>query len=92
MANIVAPRTKVRMIVFSKFRMSLAVIAGTLLLSGCQTLGVDVYQPTVQPSSTPQTAEKAGALDPRTRIGANEHPRIIARPRPNGWWRASSAP
>ena len=78
MANIVAPRTKVRMIVFSKFRMSLAVIAGTLLLSGCQTLGVDVYQPTVQPSSTPQTAEKAGALDPRTRIGANEHPRIIA--------------
>jgi predicted Zn-dependent protease len=28
--------------------------------------------------SAPQTAEKAGASDPRTRIGANEHPGIIA--------------
>jgi len=56
----------------------MAVLGSLLLLSGCETLGVDVYQPTVSPSDTPQTAEKAGASDPRTRIGANEHPRIIA--------------
>jgi hypothetical protein len=55
-------------------------LSGSLLfLSACQTLGVDVYEPKpVAPSATPQTAENAGASDPRTRIGANEHPRIIA--------------
>jgi predicted Zn-dependent protease len=48
------------------------------LLAGCQTLGVDFYEPSLRPSNAPQTAENAGASDPRTRIGANEHPRIIA--------------
>ncbi len=49
-----------------------------LVLGGCQTLGEDVYRPTVTPSDAPQTAERAGQSDPRTRIGANEHPRILA--------------
>ena len=59
-------------------RRVLAMLGGLLLLSSCQTLGVDVYQPSVKPSDTPQTAANAGESDPRTRIGANEHPRIIA--------------
>ena len=59
-------------------RLILVLLGGMLLLSGCQTLGVDVYQPSVKPSNTPQTAAKAGESDPRTQIGASEHPRIIA--------------
>ena len=78
MAKIAAPRTEIRTTVANKLRIALVVGGGLLLLSGCQTLGVDVYEPSVKPSSTPQTAEKAGSSDPRTRIGANEHPRIIA--------------
>jgi len=78
MAKIAAPRSKMKTTVSNKLRIAFAVAGGILLLSGCQTLGVDVYQPIVEPSATPQTAEKAGASDPRTRIGANEHPRIIA--------------
>jgi len=49
-----------------------------LFLTGCQTLGVDVYKPDVRPSDQPQTAENAANADPRSRIGANEHPRIVA--------------
>nr|WP_139112573.1 M48 family metalloprotease [Hoeflea olei] len=49
-----------------------------LALAGCETTGIDFYPSSVKPSDTPQTAEKAGASDPRTRIGAREHPRIIA--------------
>ncbi|MDZ7601910.1 MAG: M48 family metalloprotease, partial [Hoeflea sp.] len=59
-------------------RIAMALLCGALVLSGCQTLGEDVYESSVKPSDTPQTAEKAGASDPRTRIGANEHPRILA--------------
>jgi predicted Zn-dependent protease len=77
MAKIAAPRTETKPAIGNKLRITL-VAAGGLLLFGCQTLGVDVYEPAVKPSATPQTAEKAGASDPRTRIGANEHPRIIA--------------
>jgi len=62
----------------ARTRFAVALLSGALVLSGCQTLGEDVYESSVKPSSTPQTAEKAGASDPRTRIGANEHPRIIA--------------
>ena len=53
-------------------------LAAGLLLAGCQTLGTDVYKSTVRPSDSPQTAERAGQSDPRTRIGASEHPRILA--------------
>ncbi|EDQ33240.1 putative Zn-dependent protease [Hoeflea phototrophica DFL-43] len=57
---------------------SAAFFGTALLLAGCQNLGVDFYEPNLRPSNVPQTAESAGASDPRTRIGANEHPRIIA--------------
>lgn len=77
MAKIAAPSTETKPAIGIRLRIAL-VAAGGLLLFGCQTLGVDVYQPTVRPSDTPQTADKAAASDPRTRIGANEHPRIIA--------------
>nr|WP_255561490.1 M48 family metalloprotease [Pseudohoeflea sp. DP4N28-3] len=56
----------------------MAAIGLTLALAGCQTLGVDVYKPDVSPSASPQTAERAGSADPRTKIGASEHPRIVA--------------
>lgn len=78
MAKTAAPHKTVTISIRSKLRRALIAAGGALLLSGCQTLGVDVYEPSVSPSSTPQTAEKAAASDPRTRIGANEHPRIIA--------------
>lgn len=77
MAKIAAPHSQAIASRGKMLRIAIAVLGGVLLLSGCQTLGVDVYQPTVSPSATPQTAENAGASDPRTRIGANEHPRII---------------
>ena len=48
-----------------------------LVLAGCVTSG-DVYQPNVSPSSTPQIVEEASKSDPRARIGASEHPRILA--------------
>lgn len=48
------------------------------VVSGCQTLGVDVYKPDVSPSRAPQTAERASSGDPRAQIGASEHPRIVA--------------
>lgn len=78
MAKITAPRSMMKPAIGKRLRSTLALLGGVVLLSGCQTLGVDVYQSTVKPSDTPQTAENAGASDPRTRIGANEHPRIIA--------------
>lgn len=62
----------------SKTAARLAALALVGALAGCQTLGVDVYQPNIAPSATPQTAERAGQADPRTSIGANEHPRILA--------------
>jgi predicted Zn-dependent protease len=58
--------------------MAAALVGSALLLAGCTTLGVDFYEPSLKPSDAPQTAESVGASDPRTRIGANEHPRIIA--------------
>lgn len=56
----------------------IALLGAAVTLAGCQTLGVDVYEPSLTPSEVPQTAETAAASDPRTRIGAREHPRIIA--------------
>ncbi|MCY0092556.1 M48 family metalloprotease [Hoeflea ulvae] len=78
MAKIAAPHSRKAAPGRPLSSLAIAVLGAALLLSGCQTLGVDVYEPTVSPSDSPQTAEKAGASDPRTRIGANEHPRIIA--------------
>ena len=78
MAKIAAPHSRRTASGKKMLPIAIALLGGMLLLSGCQTLGVDVYEPSVSPSNSPQTAEKAGASDPRTRIGANEHPRIIA--------------
>ena len=78
MAQIAAPPSSIPAPGSKTPRIVLALLGAALLISGCQTLGVDVYQPSVKPSDAPQTAEKAGASDPRTRIGASEHPRIIA--------------
>lgn len=78
MAKIAASRIMTSAAPGGPGRMTVAMLAVLLALTGCQTLGVDVYQPNVQPSNSPQTAAKAGATDPRTRIGANEHPRILA--------------
>lgn len=78
MAKTAAPHPKMKTSSGRKLRIALALMGGVVLLSGCETLGVDVYQPTIKPSDTPQTAENSGASDPRTRIGASEHPRIVA--------------
>jgi predicted Zn-dependent protease len=79
MAKIAAPHSRlISPPLRNRLRAALLLSGSLLFLSACQTLGVDVYEPNVAPSATPQTAEKAGASDPRTRIGANEHPRIIA--------------
>jgi predicted Zn-dependent protease len=79
MAKIAAPHSRlISPPLRTRLRAALLLSGSLLFLSACQTLGVDVYEPNVAPSATPQTAEKAGASDPRTRIGANEHPRIIA--------------
>ncbi|MBC7283625.1 MAG: M48 family metalloprotease [Hoeflea sp.] len=78
MAHIAPPQPIMTAPDRSRSRIAMAILCGALVLSGCQTLGEDVYVTSVKPSDTPQTAEKAGASDPRTRIGANEHPRIIA--------------
>ena len=78
MAHIEPPQPILTAPARTRTRFAVALLSGALVLSGCQTLGEDVYESSVKPSSTPQTAEKAGASDPRTRIGANEHPRIIA--------------
>ena len=55
--------------------MALALTTG---LSGCQTLLDQTYSSTVGPSDNPQTVERLEKNDPRARLGAREHPRIVA--------------
>ncbi len=50
----------------------------TAVLSGCQTLLDQTYSSTVGPSDNPQTVERLEKNDPRARLGAREHPRIVA--------------
>lgn len=78
MAKLAAPHMMMSTAIHRPSRIALALLGVLLLASGCQTLTVDVYEPSVKPSNAPQTADKAGASDPRTRIGANENPRITA--------------
>ena len=78
MAKIASPILNISLTSSNSTRIAAALLGGMLMLSGCQTLGYDVYEPSVKPSDAPQTVDKAGVSDPRTRIGANEHPRIIA--------------
>lgn len=52
-------------------------LAGTLL-SGCQSIIEQTYEPTISPSSNPQIVEEVQKNDPRAQMGAREHPRIVA--------------
>jgi predicted Zn-dependent protease len=53
-------------------------LAGLLLLSSCQSLIEQTYEPKVAPSSTPQIVDEVQKNDPRAKVGAREHPRIVA--------------
>ncbi len=57
-----------------------AVVAllATMLLSACQSVIEQTYEPTVSPSSNPQIVEEVQKNDPRAQLGAREHPRIVA--------------
>ncbi len=49
-----------------------------IAVSGCQSLLNQTYAPSVGPSDTPQTVGQLEKNDPRARVGAREHPRIVA--------------
>ena len=57
---------------------SALVIAVALLLSGCQSILEQSYEPDVSPSQTPQIVDEVQKTDPRAEMGAREHPRIVA--------------
>ncbi|OAP38949.1 metalloprotease [Sinorhizobium glycinis] len=48
------------------------------LLSACQSIIEQTYEPAVSPSSNPQIVEEVQKNDPRAQLGAREHPRIVA--------------
>lgn len=50
----------------------------SLSLSSCQSLISSSYDSEVSPSSRPQTVDEVTRNDPRSRMGAREHPRIVA--------------
>jgi predicted Zn-dependent protease len=50
----------------------------SLGLSGCQTWLDETYSSSVGPSDNPQTVSRLEKNDPRARLGAKEHPRIVA--------------
>ncbi|WVT03360.1 M48 family metalloprotease [Sinorhizobium chiapasense] len=58
-------------------RLMVAFLA-TALLSACQSVIEQTYEPTVSPSSNPQIVEEVQKNDPRAQLGAREHPRIVA--------------
>ena len=47
-------------------------------LSGCQTVLNATNSSTIGPSDNPQTVGRLDKNDPRARLGAREHPRIVA--------------
>ncbi|OJF89881.1 metalloprotease [Pararhizobium antarcticum] len=49
-----------------------------LLLSACQSLVEQSYEPSVSPSQNPQIVDEVQKNDPRAQVGAREHPRIVA--------------
>ena len=49
-----------------------------LSLAGCRSLLDPTYSSSVGPSNTPQTVAELEKDDPRARLGAREHPRIVA--------------
>ncbi|WP_348649860.1 M48 family metalloprotease [Sinorhizobium sp. BG8] len=48
------------------------------LLSACQSVLEQSYEPSVSPSSNPQIVAEVQKNDPRAQLGAREHPRIVA--------------
>ena len=54
------------------------IVALSVGLSGCQSLLDQTYSTNVGPSDNPQTVERLEKNDPRARLGAREHPRIVA--------------
>ncbi len=56
----------------------LLVAALAVGLSGCQSWLDQTYSSSVGPSDNPQTVERLEKNDPRARLGAREHPRILA--------------
>ncbi|SIQ69518.1 Putative Zn-dependent protease [Rhizobium sp. RU35A] len=61
-----------------KSRMAMLALAGTALLSGCQSVIDQTYESSVKPSSNPQIVDEVQKNDPRAQMGAREHPRIVA--------------
>ncbi len=59
--------------------LSIAILAGIgLAVSSCQSILDKAYQPNVAPSSSPQIVDEVQKNDPRAKMGAREHPRIVA--------------
>ncbi|MGN6550511.1 MAG: M48 family metalloprotease [Pararhizobium sp.] len=55
-----------------------AVPALALALAGCQTALDQTYDPSIRPSDTPQIRSEVQKNDPSAKLGAREHPRILA--------------
>lgn len=49
-----------------------------LLISGCQSILEQSYEPNIAPSTSPQIVDEVQKNDPRAELGAREHPRIVA--------------
>src|SRR5690606_13977223 len=60
------------------FKPVAALMLAGMLLSGCQSLIEQTYEPTISPSSNPQIVDEVQKNDPRAQMGAREHPRIVA--------------
>jgi predicted Zn-dependent protease len=55
-----------------------ALVLLPLALASCQSLMSSAYDSSVSPSDRPQTVDEVAKNDPRSRMGAREHPRIVA--------------
>lgn len=55
-----------------------ALLLAATMLTGCQSLIEQSYEPTIAPSSNPQIVDEVQKNDPRAQMGAREHPRIVA--------------
>ena len=52
---------------------AVAALLGCMLLSSCQSVIEQTYEPKVSPSSNPQIVEEVQKNDPRAQVGAREH-------------------
>lgn len=52
-------------------------LAMGLILSGCQSILRQTYQPSLNPSNSPQIVSEVQKSDPNASLGAREHPRIL---------------